>query len=136
MSHMYLERFSQSLPTLFSAHCLAKVMVAISKASTSKHLHSSIGQSKTTLQFFSCYPSTCIFLCLPASTCQTLLQRKWAVVGTNQQRSEALEYLLRYHVEWSPDPLNVLESIAGEGVTDLLGEDASEESTTYPTLST
>lgn len=57
------------------------------------------------------------------------------VVGTNQQRSDALEYLLRYHIEWSPDPLEVLENIAGEGVKELLGEDASEESTTYPTLS-
>ena len=57
------------------------------------------------------------------------------VVGTNQQRSDALEYLLRYHIEWSPDPLEVLENIAGEGITELLGEDTSEESTTYPTLS-
>ena len=57
------------------------------------------------------------------------------VVGTNQQRSDALEYLLRYHIEWSPDPLVVLENIAGEGITELLGEDTSEESTTYPTLS-
>lgn len=57
------------------------------------------------------------------------------VVGTNQQRSDALEYLLRYHIEWSSDPLEVLENIAGEGITELLGEDTSEESTTYPTLS-
>ena len=57
------------------------------------------------------------------------------MVGTNQQRSEALEYLLRYHVEWSADPLGVLEAIAGDGITELLGEDASEESATYPTLS-
>ena len=57
------------------------------------------------------------------------------MVGTNQQRSEALEYLLRYHVEWSADPLGVLETIAGDGITELLGEDASEESATYPTLS-
>ena len=64
-----------------------------------------------------------------------MLQRKWVVVGTNQQRSDALEYLLRYHIEWSPDPLVVLENIAGEGITELLGEDTSEESTTYPTLS-
>ena len=56
-------------------------------------------------------------------------------MGTNQQRNDALEYLLRYHVEWSHDPLDVLETIAGEGITDLLGEDASDESTTYPTLS-
>ena len=56
------------------------------------------------------------------------------VMGSNQQRSEALEYLLRYHVEWSPDPLEVLENIAGEGVVELLGEDAVEESTVYPTL--
>lgn len=56
-------------------------------------------------------------------------------MGSNQQRSEALEYLLRYHVDWSEDPLEVLETIAGEGVTDLLGEEAAEESSSYPTLS-
>ena len=70
-----------------------------------------------------------------AHTCQGLLQRKWGVIGTNQQRSEALEYLIRYHVEWSEDPLEALETIAGDGITDLLGEEASEESSSYPTLS-
>ena len=57
------------------------------------------------------------------------------VGASNQQRNEGLEYLLKYHVEWSEDPLVVLETIAGEGVTDLLGEDAAEESSLYPTLS-
>ena len=56
-------------------------------------------------------------------------------MGTNQQRSGALEYLIRYHVEWSEDPLEALETIAGDGITDLLGEEASEESSSYPTLS-
>ena len=56
-------------------------------------------------------------------------------MGTNQQRSEALEYLIRYHVEWSEDPLEALETITGDGITDLLGEEASEESSSYPTLS-
>ena len=56
-------------------------------------------------------------------------------MGTNQQRSDALEYLIRYHVEWSEDPLEALETITGDGITDLLGEEASEESSSYPTLS-
>ena len=30
---------------------------------------------------------------------------------TNQQRSEALEYLVRHHVEWAEDPLLVLEAM-------------------------
>ena len=72
----------------------------------------------------------CVFS--PASSCQTLLKRRWVAVGSNQQRNDALQYLLRYHVEWAPDPLDVLETIAGDGITDLLGKEASDESTLVP----
>ena len=72
---------------------------------------------------------------LPASTCQQLLQRRWPPAGTGHQRTEALECLLRYHIEWSPDPLGVMETVAGEGMVELLGEEASDESSLYPTLS-
>jgi Fanconi anemia group D2 protein len=108
--HKYLQQFSDSLPSLSSAHLLVKLMVAIGKTSPSLHP-------------------------LISNSCQGLLQRKWGAMGTNQQRSGALEYLIRYHVEWSEDPLEALETIAGDGITDLLGEEASEESSSYPTLS-
>ena len=71
-----------------------------------------------------------------AIACGSLLKRPWRAGESGSQRSEALDYLLRYHLEWADDPLALVESIAGEGVVELMGEEPQEESSAYPTLST
>ncbi len=49
-------------------------------------------------------------------------------------KKEALEYLLKYHLEWAREPLVVIEHISGEAVIELIGDNAIEEATKYPTL--
>ncbi len=66
--------------------------------------------------------------------CGALLKRPWRAVESGQQRNEALEYLLKYHVTWSEDSLQLMEEIVGGSVAELMGEEAREESATYPTL--
>ena len=38
-------------------------------------------------------------------------------------------------MEWAEDPLAKIECIAGDAVTELIGEEPMEESQEYPTLS-
>lgn len=51
------------------------------------------------------------------------------------QGHEALEWLLHYHVEWSGDTLATVETIIADAMTELLGEEGSDESLLYHTLS-
>lgn len=69
-----------------------------------------------------------------ASACGSLLKRPWRCGETGQQRNEALEYLLKYHVTWNEDPLGLMEEIMGGNVVELMGEEAHDASDTYPTL--
>ena len=75
------------------------------------------------------------FLLHTAEVCGRLLQRCWRAGESGQQRNEALECLLKYHMEWAEDPLAKVECIAGDAVTELIGEEPMEESQEYPTLS-
>ena len=46
-----------------------------------------------------------------------------------------MRYSNRYHIEWSEDPLNTIESIYGDGgIADFLGEESRNQSQTYPTM--
>ena len=49
-------------------------------------------------------------------------------------RNEALEYLLKYYFEWASDPLAVIESMVGDAVVELMGDEARDTSQKYPTL--
>ena len=69
-----------------------------------------------------------------AGVCCNLLKRPWKATESGQQRNEALEYLLRYHLDWNGDTLHLIETIAGDAMVELLGEEPLEESSTYPTL--
>ena len=53
---------------------------------------------------------------------------------SKQLCDDALNYLLKYHIEWASEPLLVIETIAGECAVELIGEDAREASQTYSTL--
>ena len=75
------------------------------------------------------------FLLHIAEVCGGLLKRYWRGGESGQQRNEALEYLLKYHIEWAEDPLAKIECITGDAVTELIGEEPKEESQEYPTLS-
>ena len=68
--------------------------------------------------------------------CGELLQRPWQANESNQLRSNAVTYLLKYHIEWASDCLRVVEILAGDASTELLGEETATESSKYPTLST
>ena len=45
-----------------------------------------------------------------------------------------MEYLLKFHVQWASDPLVIIELISGEAAVELIGDNAVNESTKYPTL--
>ena len=75
------------------------------------------------------------FLLHTAEVCGGLLKRYWRDGESRQQKNEALECLLKYHIEWAEDPLAKIESITGDAVTELIGEEPKEESQEYPTLS-
>lgn len=45
-----------------------------------------------------------------------------------------MEYLLRYYFEWAGDPLDVIESLVGDDVVELMGDEAHEASQKFPTL--
>ena len=62
------------------------------------------------------------------------LKRPWRTAESTQLRNEALEYLLRYYFEWASDPLDVIETMVGDAVVELMGEDARHASQKYPTL--
>ena len=62
------------------------------------------------------------------------LKRPWRTSESNQIRNEALEYLLKYHFEWAGDPLDVIETMVGDAVTELMGEEGRQASQKYPTL--
>ena len=66
--------------------------------------------------------------------CGSLLQRPWKAVENTQHKNNALSFLLKYHVEWAADPLEVVETLAGDATVELIGEDAVEVSSKYPTL--
>ena len=51
-----------------------------------------------------------------------------------QLRNNALEYLLKYYFEWAGDPLDVIETLVGDDVVELMGEEARESSQKFPTL--
>lgn len=68
------------------------------------------------------------------SVCGSLLQRPWKAAESTQLRSSAITYLLKQHIEWSSDSLKVVETLAGEAATELLGEKALQQSNMYPTL--
>lgn len=63
-----------------------------------------------------------------------MLQRPWRVTESRQLRDDALDYLLKYHIEWASQPLDIIETIAGKYAVELIGEDAQETSQVYPTL--
>lgn len=66
--------------------------------------------------------------------CGSLLQRPWKAVENTQHRNDALSFLLKHHVEWASDPLVLVETLAADATVELLGEDAMEASSKYPTL--
>lgn len=107
----YFEQFGKSLPTLTCAHSLAKVLVAICKTSKAEHLHCSI-----------------------SNHLGELLKRPWRTGETPQIRNDTLEYLLKYHFDWASDPLALIETVVGDAVTELMGDEANTTSQKYPTL--
>ena len=107
----YVEQLGKSLPTLTCAHSLAKVLVAICKTCKAEQQHRSI--------------SDCL---------GELLKRPWRTGETPQIRNDALEYLLKYHFEWASDPLALIETVVGDAVTELMGDEANTTSQKYPTL--
>lgn len=76
-----------------------------------------------------------IFVCSAAKLCGEILQRKWTLCEQTSVRKEATEYLLKYHLEWATEPLYLIDLICGEAAVELIGDQAVEESTKYPTLS-
>jgi len=66
--------------------------------------------------------------------CGKMLQHPWRAVESSQHRNNAITYLLKHHIEWAPDCLRVVEVLAGDASTELLGEEALMESSKYPTL--
>lgn len=66
--------------------------------------------------------------------CGSLLQRPWKAAESTQLRRAAVTYLLKHHIEWASDTLKVVETLAGDAATELLGEEALQESSKYPTL--
>ena len=107
----YFQRFGEFLPTLTCAHSLAKLLVAVCKTSKADHHHHSI-----------------------SAGLGDLLKRPWRAAESTQLRNEALEYLLKYHFEWAGDPLRVIESMVGDAVVELMGDEARDTSQKYPTL--
>ena len=140
----YLEQFSEFLPTLTAAHSLARLLVVLCKTCKAEHLKKPIGQFSHVTGLVPGYTLYSVskqnqqshsFSLLPATACGSLLKRPWRVSESGSQRSEALDCLLRYHLEWADAPLDLAESIAGESIAELLGEEPPEESSVYPTLS-
>ena len=41
---------------------------------------------------------------------------------------------MKYHFEWASDPLALIETVVGDAVTELMGEEPHEASQKYPTL--
>ena len=107
----YFQQFGEHLPTLTCAHSLAKLLVAVCKTYTSDQHKRSV--------------STAV---------GNLLKRSWRTAESNQLRNEALEYLLKYYFEWAGEPLAVIESMVGDAVVELMGEEARDTSQKYPTL--
>ena len=93
------------------AHSLAKLLVSICKTCKADQHRRSV--------------STCL---------GDLLKRPWRAAESTQLRSEALEYLLKYYLEWAGDPLDVIENLIGDDVVELMGEEARESSQKFPTL--
>ncbi len=69
-----------------------------------------------------------------ADVCGGLLKRSWLTTEPTALRKQALEYIVKYNLEWTSDPLLVIEEIGGGAAIELLGDDALTVSTTYPTL--
>lgn len=107
----YFQQFGSCLPTLTCAHSLAKLLVAVCKTCKADQHQKSISD------------------CLGG-----LVKRPWRVAESTQIRNEALEYLLKYYFGWSSDPMALIELVVGDAVTELMGEEASDSSRTYPTL--
>ncbi len=78
----------------------------------------------------------CVSLILAnvAEICGRLLKRSWLKTESTSLRRQAVEYMLKYHIEWGENPLGVIEVIGGGAALELLGDDALAESTLYPTL--
>ena len=66
--------------------------------------------------------------------CGDLLRKSWKPNESNSLKKEAVEYLLKYNVQWASDPLVVIELISGEAAVELIGDNAVDVSTKYPTL--
>jgi len=103
----YLEGVVSVLPTLSSAHSLAQLLVSVVKQCCAESIKDSV-----------------------AAVCGDLLKRVWPIPEPTPTKKEAIEYILRYHIEWSCDPLAVMEGIAGGPFVDLL-----EDGGSHPTLS-
>lgn len=63
-----------------------------------------------------------------------MLQRPWKAAESSTIKKEALCFLLKYHIEWASEPLVVVEELVGDASGELIGEDTSEASEKYPTL--
>ena len=60
--------------------------------------------------------------------------RPWKAAESTQLKNEAVTFLLKYHIEWAGDSLVVVESLSCDAAVDLIGEEAMESSSKYPTL--
>ena len=142
----YFEKFVDVLPTLSCAHALGKLLVAVCKSSKATHIQPAIGIVAHTYTHTHTHThahpptnththNTCTHTPTHAGqVCGDLLKRSWRVTEQTALRKEAIEYLLKYHLEWAGEPLVVIEQISGESAVELIGEEPVEASANYPTL--
>eukprot|EP00731_Ephydatia_muelleri_P027407 Em0019g280a len=112
---VYFERFSEHLPLISCSRPYVMLLVSICTA-----CQSNAAQKRV------------------AKICTQLLKHSWAesTMETTQQRTETLEYLLKYHFGWSVEPLKAVEEMCAKAVPELIGEDGGQSvSSIFPTLS-
>ncbi|XP_048586773.1 Fanconi anemia group D2 protein isoform X2 [Nematostella vectensis] len=111
----YLEQFSGTVPDMATALSLTKLLVEVSERAEDKDINMAI-----------------------AELTGGFLKREWIKSNGEkeggQKYNEALQYLLRFHLSFSEDSMATVEEISAGALPELMEEESTGASTSYPTL--